>query len=290
MKLDDRLQRILDTKKIPHLLIFYGSSIKKKMATFFAQELLQNKEEFQPDLHHYFPEGKLGLHSVQSMKEMCQDIFFTSYCGGYQCFLIHEAERMFPASSHALLKTFEEPPKNTVIILLVTIYSKLLPTIISRSQSFYFEEKTESTPVFKEKVLSILTNKSFEAIEQLALKLEKEKEESEKKMSKLNDDVTAKQKQKYRQEFEGQAAILFQERLREIFLTIQEFYRDLLFYAHIDLSKLFYPQYVEVYQKRDSIALDQVQKWIEEAELAIERGVKLSLCLEVLFMRLLCIV
>lgn len=294
MKLDNRLQRLLDSKKVPHLMIFHGStfSLKKQMATLFTQELLQSREEYHPDLHNFFPEGKLGLHSVQSMKQMCQDIFLTSYLGGYQCFVIHEAERMLPASSHSLLKTFEEPPKNTIIILLSTIYSKLLPTIISRSQVFYFSESEAHQASYKEKVFSILTGQSsFDEIENLASKLEKEKEDWEKKNSKeLSDDFTAKQKQKYKQEFEGQAAVIFQEHLREIFLAIQEFYRDLWFLPFIDPSQLFYPQFQDIYRHLQAIPLEQVQQWIEEAELAIERGVKLSLCFEILFMRLLCIV
>lgn len=288
MMLDDRLQRIIDAKKIPHLLVFYGStsSLKKEMALLFAQTILGCTEEFHPDLHHYFPEGKLGLHSVQSMKQMCQDIFLTSYRGGYQCFLVHEAERMFPASSHALLKTFEEPPKQTIIILLSTIYSKLLPTIISRSQSFYFEDGHKNLFSIKEKVLNILVDQSLEKIEDIAWNLEKERGDWEKKSNQELEELTAKQKQRIKQESEGQAAIIFQEHLREIFLTLQEFYRDQQFYAFVEKTQLFYPQYLETYKKRKSIALDILQKWIEEAELAIERGIKLHLSLEILFMRL----
>ncbi len=50
----------------------------------------------------------------------------------------------FPeATSNALLKTFEEPPKNTTFIFLTNDRSDIISTVVSRSQSFFVPSKIE---------------------------------------------------------------------------------------------------------------------------------------------------
>lgn len=53
-------------------------------------------------------------------------------------FIIDEAELMGPAAQNALLKTLEEPPPGTVVILVTSSEHRLLPTIRSRSQRTAF--------------------------------------------------------------------------------------------------------------------------------------------------------
>lgn len=54
-------------------------------------------------------------------------------------FIVDEAELMNAASQNALLKTLEEPPEGTVIILVTGNDERLLPTIRSRCQRVRFE-------------------------------------------------------------------------------------------------------------------------------------------------------
>ena len=53
-------------------------------------------------------------------------------------FVIREAERMNEAAQNALLKTLEEPPGQTVLILVSSSAARLLPTIRSRCQQIPF--------------------------------------------------------------------------------------------------------------------------------------------------------
>ncbi len=53
-------------------------------------------------------------------------------------FIIDEAELVDPRGQNALLKTLEEPPEGTVIILVTTFPDELLPTIRSRCQRVAF--------------------------------------------------------------------------------------------------------------------------------------------------------
>lgn len=53
-------------------------------------------------------------------------------------FVVEEAELMNPTAQNSLLKTLEEPPGRTLIILLTTNINQLLPTIRSRCQLVKF--------------------------------------------------------------------------------------------------------------------------------------------------------
>ncbi|MBN4058996.1 DNA polymerase III subunit delta', partial [bacterium AH-315-J04] len=63
---------------------------------------------------------------------------FTPLRGKIKIFIIREADRITVAAQNALLKTLEEPPGATLIILLATDLSRLLPTTLSRCQVLTF--------------------------------------------------------------------------------------------------------------------------------------------------------
>ena len=58
--------------------------------------------------------------------------------GRARVFIIEESETMNPASQNALLKTLEEPPPETFLILITSKPEKFLPTVRSRCQSVRF--------------------------------------------------------------------------------------------------------------------------------------------------------
>ena len=64
--------------------------------------------------------------------------FKTSVCGGSKVFIIDEAELLDETAQNALLKTLEEPPVGTFIILVTSRDDLLLPTIKSRCQPVNF--------------------------------------------------------------------------------------------------------------------------------------------------------
>ena len=62
----------------------------------------------------------------------------TSVYGRGKVFVVREIHLAAPAAQNALLKTLEEPPDQTVLILLADQLEGLLPTILSRSQMVMF--------------------------------------------------------------------------------------------------------------------------------------------------------
>ncbi len=78
------------------------------------------------------------LIRVGPMREIEREANFRPYEGVARWFIIEDAHRMNDASSNALLKTLEEPPPATHLILITSQPAALLPTIRSRCQTIRF--------------------------------------------------------------------------------------------------------------------------------------------------------
>ncbi len=134
------LEKYLTLNAIPHLLLFSGIEGigKKHFALEFAKAQLKQDKSFHPDISLLKVEGKAGLHSIQSMRKMIEEMDFSPFEAEYKIIIIDDCDKMLPTSANALLKSFEEP-KRTKIILITSRTSQLLPTILSRAQVIRFD-------------------------------------------------------------------------------------------------------------------------------------------------------
>ena len=83
------------------------------------------------------PEGdSIKINQIRKMQEQ---ISYSSYGGSPKVVLIAGAERMNIQSSNCLLKTLEEPPPHTLLILLTSVPYRLPPTVRSRCQRVMFQ-------------------------------------------------------------------------------------------------------------------------------------------------------
>lgn len=80
--------------------------------------------------------------SIDQVRELNRKIFETSHQGGFKVALIESAEKLNISSFNALLKTLEEPPNQTILILTTHQQSKLPATILSRCRSLKFATPT----------------------------------------------------------------------------------------------------------------------------------------------------
>ncbi len=64
---------------------------------------------------------------------------------GKKVVIVEDADRLVPAAANAFLKTLEEPPADSIIILISSKASALLPTILSRCQRINFGPLGESS-------------------------------------------------------------------------------------------------------------------------------------------------
>jgi len=79
-------------------------------------------------------EKKQGIINVAESAEISKKLSLKAYEGGYKVSLIWMPENFIIAAANKLLKILEEPPDNTVIILVAHEPEKMLKTILSRTQ------------------------------------------------------------------------------------------------------------------------------------------------------------
>lgn len=137
------LTRMVETKSLGSSLLFAGyDGVGKSLFAQALAKLILGTDQH-PDLHVYRPEGKIGMHSINSMRQFSEDVYLAPFNGNWKVFIIQDAERMLPYSANALLKTFEEPAKDAIIILISSMPESLLPTILSRCRVIRFQTLTE---------------------------------------------------------------------------------------------------------------------------------------------------
>jgi DNA polymerase III subunit delta' len=85
-----------------------------------------------PDLTRLSPEGDSTQITIQSVRDLAADLSLTAHGRGYKIAIIQPAEAMNVFAANALLKTLEEPPKKTLVLLVTSQPSRLLPTLRSR--------------------------------------------------------------------------------------------------------------------------------------------------------------
>ena len=84
------------------------------------------------DVHWARPESKSRVITIDQMRDVMQQIQLKPSEAGYKIAVIAGADRLNVQAANAFLKTLEEPPPKSVIILLSTEPSRILETILSR--------------------------------------------------------------------------------------------------------------------------------------------------------------
>lgn len=257
---NERLRSMLLTDAIPHALLFTGEGINE-LAYQFAGAILgeQHKHKVEkrchPDISLYSPEGKTGMHPLHALRKLSQDVALSPFEADKKIFIIFDAERMLPTSANALLKTLEEPASKTVILLTSKHPEKLLPTIFSRCQTIELPPPLSLS--FSPLILDILGGETG-SIEKIVSEMEKNEE-----------------------------AFAYNQAAFSLFDTVLFWYRDrLLLEIEGGESFLSFPDRLSQLKKTKPIPLEKVEGLISQIRLALERSVKLSTCLETLFLAL----
>ena len=80
----------------------------------------------------------IGPKERRMREGLCHDVSLKPFMGGRKVAIIDDADHLHKESANALLKTLEEPPPGSVMILIGTTASRQLPTIRSRCQTVRF--------------------------------------------------------------------------------------------------------------------------------------------------------
>lgn len=172
------LTSLLQNGTIPHALLFTGPEGvgKKTAAMFFAMACnctLRNSGQFvesgtddhknesnagcrnssdvpcgicnacrriesgiHPDIIRLKPSGP--IIKIAQIRELGHSLTMKPFEAGMRVIIIEDAQTMNPSAGNALLKMLEEPPARTILILVATQKTDLLPTIVSRCQHIRF--------------------------------------------------------------------------------------------------------------------------------------------------------
>ena len=151
------LQSFISNDSIPHALIFCGSRGvgKTSMARIFAktincEELLKsnNCSNYENCSCKEIDENKsidvieidaASNNGIEQIRDLIESSNYSSIKCKFKVFIIDEVHMLSKAAFNALLKTLEEPNKNTIFVLATTEVEKIPLTIISRCQTINFK-------------------------------------------------------------------------------------------------------------------------------------------------------
>jgi DNA polymerase-3 subunit delta' len=94
--------------------------------------------------YHRIEVPKATFIKINSVREVKRQSALSTFEEGRKVFLILNAEEMNEEASNSLLKTLEEPSRDTVFVLTTSERDKVLPTILSRCQHVQFDRLEES--------------------------------------------------------------------------------------------------------------------------------------------------
>ena len=89
-----------------------------------------------PDIIRIKPVGP--LINIAQVRDLCSTLALKPYEASTRIVILHDAQKMNAYAGNALLKILEEPPEQTVLVLIATHTQDLLPTIVSRCQQIRF--------------------------------------------------------------------------------------------------------------------------------------------------------
>ncbi len=149
-QIKEHLQNAIATNKVSHAYIINGERCagKEFIAHVFAMALQCERQEEepcqechsckqalsgnQPDIIKVMHEkpNTIGVEDIRT--QINGTIAIKPYSSPRKIYIMNEGEKMTVQAQNALLKTLEEPPEYTVILILTTNVNALLPTILSR--------------------------------------------------------------------------------------------------------------------------------------------------------------
>ena len=89
-------------------------------------------QETHADVHWARPESKSRVVTVEQMRDLMREIQLKPAEAEFKVAIIAAADRLNQQAANAFLKTLEEPPAKSILILLSTDPQRILETILSR--------------------------------------------------------------------------------------------------------------------------------------------------------------
>ncbi|QMU27187.1 DNA polymerase III subunit [Adhaeribacter radiodurans] len=130
--------------------------LSQKFLTEWREFVLTNPYQTLNDWMQFIgAENKQGNISKDESRQLVKFASLKAFEATFKIILIWLPELMHPAAANALLKLLEEPPANTIFLLVANSADKLLATILSRTQMVKVRAFTD------EEIITYLTRKGL---------------------------------------------------------------------------------------------------------------------------------
>ena len=163
------LQRSLERERLGHAYLFCGTDLEELAAVSRTLAKTLNCEnpvrrnaegwpfdccdaclscrkienENHPDVQWVRPESKSRVITIDQMRDLMQTVHLKPTQAAYKVAVIVAADRLNVQAANAFLKTLEEPPAASILILLSTEPQRVLETILSRCLRLNFAGEGE---------------------------------------------------------------------------------------------------------------------------------------------------
>ncbi|SKR83524.1 DNA polymerase III subunit delta [Mycobacteroides abscessus subsp. abscessus] len=152
------------SNKLSHAYLFEGDDAQsmQKVAINFAKLILCNNDEQceakvntlnHPDFMYVSSEE--STIKKEKVEQLVHHMNQLSIEGNYKVYIVEDFEKLTVQGENSILKFLEEPPQNTIAILLSTKPEQILDTIHSRCQHVYFK------PIDKGQFINHLVDESL---------------------------------------------------------------------------------------------------------------------------------
>lgn len=260
-----------------------------------------------PDVFWVRPESKLRVILIEQIRELLPTVYLKPLQGALKVAVIAGADRLNVSAANAFLKTLEEPPADSVIILLSTAPGRMLETILSRCLRLPFagegtrhhdpaivEWLTDFTDAAAAGSKSLLGR--YHLLSVLLTRLGELKENIGKALGARSplerfDDVDPKLKEKWQEELEAAVESEYRRQRAELLAGLQWWLRDVwLETLRLGGEALSYPQFARASQAvagriAPEAAMENLQQ-LETLQRQLGTNVQEALALEVGLLRL----
>lgn len=300
MQLTKEIDHLLSAQQLSHAYLFEGDNMfeMKSTALYFAEQILCESEQScvvkvqnfnHPDFV-YIQSDETTIKK-QQIEELLRKMNQKPIESQYKVYIIEAFDKLTVQGENSILKFLEEPPPNTIALLLTTKKDQILPTIHSRCQLVHFKPASKENYIEELKLsgissaithtLSFVTSDKEEALalteEQLFVQLRKT-------VTKLAE-LMVKDTQMAMIYLIDCIKIANTRPLQQLFLnSLNAYFQDLLHAKiQIDTIKAYPDLEVEIREISQYLSLNDISNYIQvitEANRKLAQNVNATLVLE----------